>query len=559
MRGLCRYNTVMTPVINSLQQHIAAATTNEPVSTDDAAFRQELLPKLSGECKRGSTANHLTAVQQSNIAALLLCMGHMFDLFATVVTGRGLSQTVWLLCCAVLCYTELLKSLRQPPEELLRQVSGEEQSDDGDSEDASDDPATATPPAPSGVKKQPGKAGAPSAAADRAAQSVDSGGWPLLKQLRHQLQQHLRRQQYLQLAAVAPQLSKLRDTAIPLPADDMTADMLPPLPLKSALERYFVSESPGSLAATAPAANTAGASVLLSASGQVATAAAGEGSPAETDSDSSSGSWLCIAAFDKQVAVLPTKTRPKRLLMLASDGSIHAFLLKGRDDLRVDEHLMQFMRASNALLAADSTTSPTAAPGPAGQAPVSAAAAAVAGWSGGRKVPLRARPYSITPFGRRAGLVQWVRHTTSLFGLFRNWQQCAAERYQAMAAAKRDAAAAAVAAGGHGDKQPDRQPPAAGAAGGKGAADGVSSNVLLPLIVAASRPTDAFYARLLPALQAAGLPVGSARSSWPASKFMLWCCLCPLTIKTSWSPAATAVVGAMLLDASHAVLLFVSD
>lgn len=145
-------------------------------------------------------------------------------------------------------------------------------------------------------------------------------------------------------------------------------------------------------------------------------------------------------------------------------------------------------------------------------------------------MPLRVRPYSITPFGRRAGLVQWVRHTTSLYGLFRNWQQCTAERYQAVAAAKRDAAAAAAAAtaaaasapvagSGPGERQSERQPPAAGsAAAAKGAADGGSSSVPLPLIVAASRPPDAFYARLLPALQAAGLPVGSARSSWPASK-----------------------------------------
>jgi hypothetical protein len=427
----------------------------------------------------------------------------------------------------VLCCAELLESLKQPPDELLRLASGEEQSDDGDSDDTSDDSAETPPTATASTSrssKQPVKA--TTATGVRAEQSTDSGGWPLLKELRQQLQQHLRRQQHLQLAAVAPQLSKLRNTAIPLPADDLTDDMLPPLPLKSALARYAASNTVSSTAG-AVLEGSAGASVLMSATGQVSTAAAEDPAASASSGSNSSSSWLCIAAFDKQVAVLPTKTRPKRLLMLASDGSIHAFLLKGRDDLRVDERLMQLMRASNALLATGDACAGAAA-GSAGQSPASAAAAAAAGWYGGRRnAPLRMRPYSITPFGRRAGLVQWVRHTTSLFGLFRSWQQCAAERYQAVAGAKRDAAAAAAAAaagGAQGDRTGDKQLPAGASAGAKGAADGGSAAVPLPLIVAASRPTDAFYARLLPALQAAGLPVGSARSSWPASKCAVCCC-----------------------------------
>lgn len=45
---VCRYNTVMTPVVTSLQQHIAALTASEPVSPDDANFRQEMIPQLTG-------------------------------------------------------------------------------------------------------------------------------------------------------------------------------------------------------------------------------------------------------------------------------------------------------------------------------------------------------------------------------------------------------------------------------------------------------------------------------------------------------------------------------
>lgn len=319
-----------------------------------------------------------------------------------------------------------------------------------------------------------------------------------LKQLQQQLAQQLRQQHHLELATVAPLLAGLRDTAIPLPADDLTASTLPPLPLRAMLCGQGLNGGSSNSSRTSAAA---GAEVLAS---------------------TAAGSWLCIAGFDQTVLVLPTKTRPKRVRLLANDGSVHAFLLKGRDDLRVDERLMQFMRAANALLAAPvpaargstcSEATPTAAD--------SAVEGATAVCAGKVKRQLRVRPYSITPFGRRAGLVQWVRHTTSLFGLVRAWQAAAAERHHAVAAAKRDAAAAAAAAaGGSGDT--------AAAAGGGGGEEGAaaagggdasgSSGVVLPLMVAAARPADAFYARLLPALQAAGVPVGAPRSSWPAGE-----------------------------------------
>ena len=50
---------------------------------------------------------------------------------------------------------------------------------------------------------------------------------------------------------------------------------------------------------------------------------------------------VLIASILPQLIALPTKTRPKRLVMVGSDGAHHAFLLKGRDDLRADERIMQ--------------------------------------------------------------------------------------------------------------------------------------------------------------------------------------------------------------------------
>lgn len=62
--------------------------------------------------------------------------------------------------------------------------------------------------------------------------------------------------------------------------------------------------------------------------------------------------------------------------------------LQGKDDMRMDERLMQMVRLSDALIGADAATA---------------------------RRELHARSYSMTPLGPRLGLVQWVDHTIPLF------------------------------------------------------------------------------------------------------------------------------------------------
>jgi PI-3-kinase-related kinase SMG-1 len=50
---------------------------------------------------------------------------------------------------------------------------------------------------------------------------------------------------------------------------------------------------------------------------------------------------VTIVAVGGELAALPTKTRPKRLVLLASDGRWLTFLLKGREDLRQEARVMQ--------------------------------------------------------------------------------------------------------------------------------------------------------------------------------------------------------------------------
>ena len=61
---------------------------------------------------------------------------------------------------------------------------------------------------------------------------------------------------------------------------------------------------------------------------------------------------------------------------------------QGKDDMRMDERLMQVVRLADALMGADAATASR---------------------------DLHARSFAMTPLGPRLGLVQWVEHTMPLF------------------------------------------------------------------------------------------------------------------------------------------------
>ncbi|KAK9822206.1 hypothetical protein WJX81_005370 [Elliptochloris bilobata] len=167
---------------------------------------------------------------------------------------------------------------------------------------------------------------------------------------------------------------------------------------------------------------------------------------AEDGSDGGAGA-VSVEAVAGDVVVLPTKTRPKRLRLLGSDGRARPFLLKGREDLRLDERLVQLLRGANALL----------------RATPSAAARQLA-----------APTFGVVPLGARLGLLQWVEGGVPLWGLFRAWQARPRGRRE----------------------------------GGPDAARSGAGKVL--------SGAEIFYARLLPALEAAGLSRATPRAAWPA-------------------------------------------
>nr|MBE5726627.1 no-on-and-no-off transient C [Cucujiformia] len=111
----------------------------------------------------------------------------------------------------------------------------------------------------------------------------------------------------------------------------------------------------------------------------------------------SSKTTVTISHVSNLVSILPTKTKPKKLVFYGSDGQTYTYLFKGFEDLHLDERIMQFLNIANTMMAQNAD--------PTGQN------------------LYRARHYSVIPLGPRSGLINWVDGTTPVFSLYKRWQQ----------------------------------------------------------------------------------------------------------------------------------------
>ncbi|CAB3222044.1 unnamed protein product [Arctia plantaginis] len=105
---------------------------------------------------------------------------------------------------------------------------------------------------------------------------------------------------------------------------------------------------------------------------------------------------ITIKGVENNVAILPTKTRPKKLIFYGSDGKAYTYLFKGLEDLHLDERIMQLLSITNTMMARDSENNDNQT--------------------------YRARHYSVIPLGPRSGLISWVDNVTPLFALYKRWQ-----------------------------------------------------------------------------------------------------------------------------------------
>ena len=169
----------------------------------------------------------------------------------------------------------------------------------------------------------------------------------------------------------------------------------------------------------------------------------------------SEGQVVTIQAIHNSIQILPTKTKPKKMVFIGSDGKRYPYLFKGLEDLHLDERIMQFLSIVNNMFARAGT---------------------------GSRCMYRARHYSVTPLGARSGLIQWVDGATPLFSLYKRWQQ----REALMQITKM--------------QQPG------------GATNQTQNNQTAPNI---PRPSEVFYGKMTPALKDKGITNLDNRKEWP--------------------------------------------
>nr|QGN03465.1 target of rapamycin [Ixodes ricinus] len=102
-----------------------------------------------------------------------------------------------------------------------------------------------------------------------------------------------------------------------------------------------------------------------------------------------------IARIESSLQVITSKQRPRKLCIKGSNGKDYMFLLKGHEDLRQDERVMQLFGLVNTLLVNDPETS---------------------------RRNLTIQRYSVIPLSTNSGLIGWVPHCDTLHTLIRDYR-----------------------------------------------------------------------------------------------------------------------------------------
>ncbi|XP_054269929.1 serine/threonine-protein kinase mTOR-like [Macrosteles quadrilineatus] len=103
-----------------------------------------------------------------------------------------------------------------------------------------------------------------------------------------------------------------------------------------------------------------------------------------------------IAHIQSSLQVITSKQRPRKLCIRGSNGNDYMFLLKGHEDLRQDERVMQLFGLVNTLLLNDPDTF---------------------------RRNLTIQRYAVIPLSTNSGLIGWVPHCDTLHTLIRDYRE----------------------------------------------------------------------------------------------------------------------------------------
>ncbi|EXJ69012.1 FKBP12-rapamycin complex-associated protein [Cladophialophora psammophila CBS 110553] len=103
-----------------------------------------------------------------------------------------------------------------------------------------------------------------------------------------------------------------------------------------------------------------------------------------------------IVSFDHVLTVIPSKQRPRKMTLKGSDGVSYAFLLKGHEDIRQDERVMQLFGLVNTLLNNDTESF---------------------------KRHLNIQHFPAIPLSQNSGLLGWVPNSDTLHNLVKEYRE----------------------------------------------------------------------------------------------------------------------------------------
>ena len=103
-----------------------------------------------------------------------------------------------------------------------------------------------------------------------------------------------------------------------------------------------------------------------------------------------------IVHFDNVLTVIPSKQRPRKMTLLGSDGISYAFVLKGHEDIRQDERVMQLFGLVNTLLQNDTECF---------------------------KRHLNIQRFPAIPLSQNSGLLGWVPNSDTLHNLIKEYRE----------------------------------------------------------------------------------------------------------------------------------------
>ena len=103
-----------------------------------------------------------------------------------------------------------------------------------------------------------------------------------------------------------------------------------------------------------------------------------------------------IISFNSSVAIINSKQRPRKLTIRGSDGKGYEFCLKGHEDIRQDERVMQLFGLINTLLSHDSESF---------------------------KRHLNIQPYPAIPLSQQSGLLGWVPNSDTMHNLIKDYRE----------------------------------------------------------------------------------------------------------------------------------------